>query len=235
MEVSVVPSKSAGALVLILLASCVGQDKRSIDPTWAATVIGTLLNRAQLSGSLEYSGRCYNSGSSSDFPKMQMLASKDVPPAQLLSEMFADDSRMQVTLEVGGKIRMVEIQVPQDLLNLKITHISFTVHPDSPNAIGSATEALWTVLETSEVKDFMKAHHIGPIMPDVFGFSLPISPDGPYISGDLNNVSVAQILDYILQTYPGFWTYENCQEKDGSRTVFFGFFPRVPPGIVKFP
>jgi len=95
--------------------------------------------------------------------------------------------------------------------------------------------ALWTVLATSEVKGFMKAHHIGPMLPDVFGFSIPISPDGPYISGDLSNVSVAQVLDYILQTYPGFWTYENCQEKDSSRTVFFGFFPRVPPGIAKFP
>lgn len=101
--------------------------------------------------------------------------------------------------------------------------------------MSSATAALWIVLEASEVKDFMKAHHVGPIMPDVFGFSLPISLDGPYISGDLDNVSVAQALDYILQTYPGFWTYENCQEKDGSRTVFLNFFPRIPPGIAKFP
>jgi hypothetical protein len=230
-----VPCKSAGALVLILLASCVGQDKRSIDPTWAATVLGTALYRAQLSGSLEYWGYCYNNGNSSDFPKMRMPISKDGPPAQLLSEMFADDSRMQVTLEAGGKIRMVETQVPQDLLNLKIAHISFTVDPGSSNAIGSATMALWTVLATSEVKGFMKAHHIGPIMPDVFGFSIPISPDGPYISGDLNNVSVAQVLDYILQTYPGFWTYENCPGENVSRTVLFNFFPRIPPSIAKSP
>jgi hypothetical protein len=94
--------KPAVALVLILLTPCVGQDKRSIDPTWAANVIGTILNRAQLPGSLEYSGRCYNSGSSSDFPKMQMPVSRDGPPVQLLSEMFSDDSRMQVTLEAGG-------------------------------------------------------------------------------------------------------------------------------------
>lgn len=111
---------------MILLASCVGQDRQSIDPTWAATVLGTVLNRAQLSGSLEYWGHCYNNGNSSDFPKMRMPVSKDGPPAQVLGEMFANDLSMHVTLGPVGEIRMVESQVPQDLLNLKIAHISFT-------------------------------------------------------------------------------------------------------------
>ena len=39
--------------------------------------------------------------------------------------MFANDEDMQVTQAPDGTIRMVEKSVPQDLLNVKIGHISF--------------------------------------------------------------------------------------------------------------
>jgi hypothetical protein len=46
---------------------------------------------------------------------------------------------------------------------------------------------------------------------------------GPSVPGELNDVTVAQALDYVLQTFPGFWLYQNCQNPDGggrSRLAF---------------
>jgi hypothetical protein len=42
----------------------------------------------------------------------------------------------------------------------------------------------------------------------------------PSVSGELNDVTVAQALDYIEQTFPGFWMYENCPRKGRSPSSF---------------
>jgi hypothetical protein len=135
--------------------------------------------------------------------------------------MFADDLKMRVVQKTGEKIRMVETDVPRDLLDLKIRHISFATHPDP---LSCATEALWVILRAPEVKAFMMARNIGPPLPDFFSFSILSGRDSPHISGALDNVTVSEALDYVLQTYPGFWTYENCESENGGRTVFFNFF-----------
>jgi hypothetical protein len=224
--------RSKVASVLVLLTTCMGQDKGSIDPKWAFAYIGTVLNEAQVSGSLAYSGFCDSNGRSADFPKLRAPRNKEASPLQTLREVFADDSKMQVTQEPGGKIRMAETGVPRDLLDLTIRHMSFTSRADPLN---SPMEALWVILRAAEVKVFMAAKNIGPPLRDVYQVSIPLSRDSPHISGDLENVTVSQALDYVLQTYPGFWTYENCLSENGGRTVFFRFFPLVPPGVVKFP
>lgn len=215
-------------VVLVLLAACAGQVKENIDPRWAATTIGAILNNAHSSGSLEYWGSCDSNGGSTDFPKLRLPEDvKGASAVQVLREMFASDLEMLVTLDQGGEIRMVERGVPRDLLDVKIAHLSF-------NMLGSPTEALWEVLRAPEVKAFMKRRKLGPILPDAFSYSIPSYPSQP-ISGDLDNATVSEVLDYILKTYPGFWTYENCKGYNGERTVLFGFFPRVPPSVAKFP
>ena len=218
--------------IMVLLTACMGQDSAKIDANWAAISVGTILYEAQASGSLVYSGRCGNNGQSSDFPKLRKPRNKAASVLQILREMFADDARMEVTQETGGRLRMVETDVPLDLLDLKIQHLSFTTDPD---AFSSANEALWVILRTPEVKHFMADRNIGPPLPDSFFFSIPVPPDTPHISGDLQNVTVSQALDYVLKTYPGFWTYENCPREGGGRTVFFNFFPRVPPSVSEIP
>jgi hypothetical protein len=183
------------ASVLVLLTSCVGQGKGSIAPKWAATFIGTVLNEAQASGSLVYWGHCENNGQSSDFPELRTPQSKNASPLQTLREMFVTDPKIRVAQEPSGKIRMVQTDVPRDLLDLKIRHISFATHPDP---LRSATEALWVILRAPEVKAFMRTGNIGPPLPDSFNFSIMSGRDSPYISGDLDNVTVSQALDYVL-------------------------------------
>jgi hypothetical protein len=220
------------ASVLVLVASSVGQDRGSIDPKWASVYIGNVLKGAQASGSLEYWGRCDSNGQSTDFPELRTPENENATTVQTLHEMFSNDPKMRVVQEPDGKIRMVETDVPRDLLDLKISHISFTTHPDP---LRNATKALWVILQAPEVKAFMSAHNIGPILPEFFFYSIPSARDSPPISGDLDDATVSQALDYVLQTYPGFWTYENCPRENGGRTVFFNFFSTITPRAIISP
>jgi hypothetical protein len=140
--------------------------------------------------------------------------------------MFADDPHMQVTQEPEGTIRMVETDVPRDLLDLKIRHISFR------GGNGGANAALIRILSTPEVDAFMKANKIGPRADE-----LPASGDsraGRRAYGELDNVTVSQALDYVVKIFPGAWLYENCESKEGDRTVYFGFVS-TPPAWGKQP
>jgi hypothetical protein len=212
-------------VVLVLLTSCIGQEK-AIDPKWAASSIGTVLNEARASGSLAYWGWCDYKGGSSDFPALRAPDNRTNSPLQTLREMFIDDKEMRIVKESSGLIRMFETDVPHDLLDVKVRHISF-------KAMNSPIKALWVILRAPEVEAFMRAKNVGPPLPDSFFFSILSGAESPIISGDLDNVTVSQALDYVLQTYPGFWTYENCQTGNGGRAVFFDFFPRAQPGMSK--
>jgi hypothetical protein len=217
-------------LVLVLVASGMGQSDVKIDPRLAALSIGTVLEAGQISGSLAYSGDCYYDGASQDFPELRTPSKPDASPLQILHEMFADTG-IRVTQDSDGTVRMFEAGTPRDLLDLKIRHISFT----RPEPLSSPIEALRVVLGAPEVKALLAAKNIGPPRRGAYRMSIPLSLESPHISGDLKNVTVSQALDYVLKTYPGFWTYENCQAETGNRTVFFRFFPHVSPGVVKFP
>jgi hypothetical protein len=148
-------------------------------------------------------------------------------PVQMLQEMFTDDPKMHVTQDANGNIRMVETNVPRDLLDLRIEQVPFL----SDSGIHAANWALSQIMTTPDVKNYMTVNKIGPVVPDVRLFIGPLSPNAPKISGDLYFVTVSEALDYILKTYPGFWAYEECPGENGGRTVYFDFFPRSPSGI----
>jgi hypothetical protein len=48
----------------------------------------------------------------------------------------------------------------------------------------------------------------------------------PRVSGELNNVTLSEALDYMLKTFPGLWVYENCHGSgnDKTRVVVFAFY-----------
>jgi hypothetical protein len=132
---------------------------------------------------------------------------------------------MRVAQDSGGRIRMVEADVPSDLLDLKIAHISFDVQGEMASAFNTPNMALQIILYTEEVREYKKTHNIGPFF-DGFTISDITGPNSPHVSGSLNNVTVSQALDYILETFPGFWIYENCSTEDGGRKVVFAIFNR---------
>ena len=88
---------------------------------------------------------------------------------------------------------------------------------------------MYLVLSAPEVIAYRKAHNIGPLT-DMW-YRSGGSHSKQEVVGDLYNVTVKQALDYILQFYPGFWIYANCQSDDAKagRNVYFGFFRKVIP------
>jgi len=219
-------------LLLVLLPSCVAQEGRTISSSWTGKIIGAILDRAHVSGSLVYSGRCENNGGTFDLPSLRLPSDRKTPPLQMLREMFADDPKMHVTQDANGNVRMVETDVPHDLLDLRVVQVSFS---SGSSILNNGDEALLQIMATPDVKNYMTVNHIGPVIPDFRLFIGPLSPGAPKISGDLYYVTVSEALDYVLKTYPGFWAYESCENGDKSRTVHLNFFPTVPYSVTNFP
>lgn len=205
----------------MLAAVSIGQEKDQNGvikrPQKAPTSVSTesslrpilnILDRAKLSGSLEVSGSC-DSFAYPGFPELPQLrtpvTSSDTP-LHSLRKLFVNDSKMHVTQDSDGTIRMTESNVPRDFLNLKIDHISFA------SQVYSANAAVRYVLSSPEVELFMKSGGInfpfsGGVASGIIG---PGSPTSPHISGSIENLTVSGAMDRILKTFPGIWIYEDC-------------------------
>jgi hypothetical protein len=217
---------------LALLAShCLGQDKGGIDENWAVPVVQKILSSAQRSGSLEFWGGCDIAWPRPEFTRLRPVLGHEGSALDALQEMFADDTKMRVTQDTDGKIRMVETDVPQDFLEVKIHHVSFP--PDYHGPRG----AVYAILHTPEVMDFM-AHKIGPARA-WGGWGMPsemVAVGMQSVRGELNDVTVSQALDYVLKRFPGFWTYQNCHDPEGRRTIFIAFHDNLKvAGDTAFP
>jgi hypothetical protein len=116
----------ATAALLLLVGSCLSQDKGGVDQRLAVSIVEKILSSAQLSGSLENWGLCDISQPHPEFPRLRTLSSHDGSALEALQEMFADNTKMRVTQESDGKIRLVETDVPKDFLEVKIHHLSFS-------------------------------------------------------------------------------------------------------------
>ncbi len=208
------------ASVVVLVTTCLSQNRGGEDPTAAVPRIRNVLSRAHVSGSLVYWGQCNFHKPYPDFPRLRILSDYSGSPREVLQQMFADDKQMRVTQEPGGMVRMAESDVPTDFLDVKIHHMSFGSGPMSHGA----NMALQQILMTPEVEAFKKAHNIGPSENAYILPGAASDPGTPTVSGDLEDVTVSQALDYVLKTFPGFWLYENCHGEGGDRTVFFNFF-----------
>jgi hypothetical protein len=214
---------------LILLSSCLGQERGGTDPTVALPILRQILAKANVSGSLGYWGRCDFHKPYPDFPALSYPSNPSGSPVEVLQKTFASDPKMEVTQESNGLIRMFETDVPTDLLNVTISHVSFVLGDQQRDEFGGPDNAMFLVLSAPEVIAYRKAHKIGPLT-DLW-YRSGGSASKQKVTGDLYNVTVKQALDYILQFYPGFWIYENCQSDDATagRSVFFCFFKKDLP------
>jgi hypothetical protein len=185
-----------------------------------------LLDKAKLSGSLEFSGSCetFSSPEFPRFPELNTNSTVGSSPLQTLREFFANDPAMHVTQDPDGTVRMTESGVPQDILNVKISHISF-----DGNGVGfyNPYAAMNFITWTPEVRLFMTSHHIGwpysgNVANGIFG-TVPTSL--PHLSGHMDNITLSEAMDHVLKTFPGVWIYENCPRSDSrGRVVYFQFY-----------
>jgi hypothetical protein len=244
------------ASVFVFLTVCLGQEGQGTDAWIRLRQIDNVLHSAHTSGSLVYQGFCGRT--TPEAPRIQVLSDYSGPPSETLQKMFAYVPHMRVMQEPGGMIRMVETDVPSDLLDVKINHLSFkpiilkpapwesAQTPSGPHMalrwpgqtpgspiftstfgpeLGGPLMALEVILNTSEVSAFKRAKNIRPF--STGGGPLPGNTgSAPPLIGELDNVTLSRALDYVLETFPGLWVYENCVDGEGNRTVRFSFFER---------
>jgi hypothetical protein len=215
-------------LILMLPGACAAQERGGMDPGLAVPWLVSALSFGHFSGSIEYWGSCNHNP---DFPILNRPQQVGAPVVRTLREMFSEDPEMRVRKDADGMVRMVETDVPEDILNVVIGHLSFG---DGDLDTFNPNMALQAILRLNEVTEFMKKQGIGPVAEGALYITGPLS-GSPHLSGELRNVTVRQALDYLLQGFPGFWVYENCHTETGGRTVHFAFFQIPPPGVVTLP
>jgi hypothetical protein len=191
--------------------------------------ISDVFAKAQVSGAVEYNGKC---GPGFFVPDLPPIHEPQKPysqnPVETLSSMFSVDRGMMVSQGRNRIIRVVEAGVQTDILQVRIRHLSF-------NRTANPNEALGVALNAPEVQSFLQTHRIGqpasrygPYGPGLLPTQGPSTSPWtglPTISGELNNVTLADALDNVVKAFPGFWLYQDCENFEGQRVVYFGFFP----------
>ena len=220
----------AVAFFVSLLAGFVGEDLRASSAKGALLQpMLELLGKAKLSGSLEFTANC-DGALPPDLPPLRATAGRGASTLQSLREILRDDHAIRVEQDQTGKIRMVENATPTDILNIKISHISFdgTYAAGPESGVYTPNEALHVILHVPELAAFIKAHDIEILANDYGGISDAGGQwpaDSPHISGSLDDVTLSQALDRVLETFPGIWVYQTCPPKDHrERAVYFRFF-----------
>jgi hypothetical protein len=228
MSVLIKPAQLAITCTLMLAACLLGQDRGGTPTGDGRILIGGVFSKAHASGSLEYRGVCNFKEPYPDFPKLRPTSGHEGSAVESLREMFSVDPEMRVSQDADGKIRMIEVDVPSDLLDVRIHHLRFPAEYHGPNVAKNV------ILQSPEVISFRREHNIGPEADWGHGFALSsdaFAPSKPSVSGDLSDVTVRQALDYVLRVFPGFWVYENCKSRGGDRVVYIAFFENAPHAV----
>lgn len=217
------------SLLLILLTPCASQQvvsKYNND----TQLIRDVLTDAHVSGSLVFSGGCRFQDRTAPVPTVRMR--RDFSSArETLQGMLAGNSKIRVTQDSDGMIRMVEADVRIDILEVKIHHVSFPGNtpvffsqgPD-PLYMQGPFVALTTILATPEVRAFEKDHYIDSDGMSILPGNILSRSKEPEVTGELNDVTLSQALDYVLKTFPGYWVYEDASCEVGGREVRFKFY-----------
>jgi hypothetical protein len=218
-------SRIVMAVLLFLVGSCLSQDKGGVDQRVALQEVHKILSSERRSGSLEYWGFCDPDKGWPDFPEPRNVSGRKGSALEILQEMFADDPKMRIIQERDGRIRMAETDVPQDFLEVKIHHLSFSRLGAKAH---SGAFAVYILLNSPEVIAFMDQNIGRKVAWEGWGMPGQIVLDGPSVP-ELNDVTVEQALDDVLQTFPGFWFYQNCHDDPhGKRKISVGFVQHLP-------
>ena len=202
----------------LILAGVCNAQQVALNVDDSAQLIRNVLKDAHVSGSLVYSAICKSASGRSPVVPHVRTPRRAGSPAEVIQSMFGTRTTIRVTEEPNGLVRMAEADVPTDILEIRIHHISFADAEAGP--ISGPPLALMKILAAPEVEAFMKEGDIRTTAFRIEGF-YPRLPDIP---GELYDVTLSEALDSVLRTFPGYWVYENCTTPEDTRSVNFRFY-----------
>jgi len=190
-------------------------------------------DNAKVSGSLELSGHC-GVGLPPHLPHLRPPKS-GASPLQVARDVFSGDPSMQISQDPNGTVRMIERGTSAELLNVKIGHVSFDKNgaPLKYAAFAPGTALYYVILQSPEILAFERARNIQIPFVGIAGRLGTPTNDLPHLSGSMDDLTLSQALDRLLQTFPGIWAYESCpaEDKDKGLVVSFWFFSLRDPGV----
>jgi hypothetical protein len=199
------------SLVLLLLSTLPAATAQQ-EHFWGEELqpILQLINPSGLTASLQLEGRCDPMRLPS-FPNFRTGASTGSSTLQAISSIVSTDHGMHVSQDEDGTIRMTEEGVPDDILNVRITHLSFDSY--GPKGLYSANEAVRIIMYAPEVVAFLDAHGMqwGANHGYVGGIGIGSREHDGHILKPLENVTVAEAFDRVLDSFRGeALVYWNC-------------------------
>ncbi|MGD0758934.1 MAG: hypothetical protein ABR921_08520 [Candidatus Sulfotelmatobacter sp.] len=217
------------SLVFVLLLPCLSQQV-GLRFNDSPQLLRDVLKDAHVSGSVVFSGGCKFQDRNGPLPHVGMR--RDFGSVrETLQHMLAVNSKIRVTQDSDGMVRIAEAGVATDILDVKIHHLSFPAStPQSfddfpgPLYMHGPFVALMAILATPEVTAFQEAHHIDFDSTSRVPGNLFSPAKSPEVSGELSDVTLSEALDYVLKTFPGYWVYEDASCENGSRSVRFEFY-----------
>jgi hypothetical protein len=194
-------------------------------PTSVENFVQEMFFITKSSGSLTLSGTCKATNVDKDVVG-DALPHPPQGPFQNLSDAMTALSQIDPHLswirDAGGLLRVSDDRVSDDVLRIRLQRVHFRGAVD-------ANEAIREVLSAPEVRSYFKENHIED--GTVFNSLMPMSTKGlPRLSGDLQNVTVAEALDRVIRFFPGLWIYSECRYGSLRRVMVRGSTVGGSPG-----
>lgn len=177
-------------------------------------VVAIVLHDTGRSGSLAYGWKCVRHGDFSD-PFRVIIPLQEGSAVQRLRTAFAKNPSFKIGEDTNGLVRVFGEGAKPDLLGLRIKRIVFHREPDPMRALS-------TILNSPEIRAYVKEHHID-IIPVGSGIYPSPSATSPRLDGTKENVSLSEALDLLPLTYGGMWIYRECTGSKGKRLLALHF------------
>jgi len=208
-------------LVALILLGMLPMAKAQQEHVWGEELqpILQLIDPPGLSASLQLQGHCDATGLPS-FPIFRTHFDKNRSTFQTIRNIVSPDRGIRVSQDEDGTIRMKEKGVPADLLNVRISHLSFNSF--GGRGIYYASVAVQTIMSTPEVVAFMNEHDIrsggnGSGFTGGIGWGEP-PPGPPRLTEPLENVTVDEAFNRVLDSFRGeILVYWNCPADPGDK------------------
>jgi hypothetical protein len=210
--------RTASATLILLVLLPLANAQQAHVSGEALQPILQLIDAPGLSASLQLQGHC-DPTSLPSFPNFRTTSNKTGSILQTIRNVVSPDRGIRVSQDEDGTIRMKEKGVPEDILNVQISHVSFNSF--GRRGIYFASAAVQIIMSTPEVVAFLNEHDIhsggnGSFFTGGIGWGSP--PLGrPHIIAPLENVTVAEAFNRVLDSFRGeILVYWNCPADRGD-------------------
>ena len=188
--------------------------------TLAGDQVRELLTRQPSLASFEYRVNCGVCCATTEDLYIPERISVRKTPEETLRTFFRSEPRISIIKDAGGILRIKDSSLPPAVTDVKINSLTL-------DNIQDPDDAIHVILTLPEVQRFMSAQHL-QILPMISSkIRSPRGADSPHLTITMHNVTVRQVMDRLIEMFPGLWIYYQCAtpEGEGRFALLFNSLP----------